>query len=263
MVLGVVRPAHPCERGDDAPRSKPHDVGRGSSPRAGRRRDRGREADLLPGLIPASGETTSPPRTPCAVGSAHPRERGDDPTNASWTPFAHGSSPRAGRRRRGCDRRCVSAGLIPASGETTGTDESTRTRGQAHPRERGDDSRTRASRSVGAGSSPRAGRRRHHGDREAFAGGLIPASGETTTTPPARTAARRAHPRERGDDHRFAGRTRPVAGSSPRAGRRPAAVRACPGVGRLIPASGETTTPRTRAPPSRPAHPRERGDDTG
>ena len=115
---------------------------------------------------------------------------------------------------------------------------------------------------IGAGSSPRAGRRHlvvaaHHRPV-----GLIPASGETTHTRPARRPPRTAHPRERGDDHGRGHTINPREGSSPRAGRRrPQGVSAAQVV-RLIPASGETTGTWSRCASRRAAHPRERGDDS-
>ena len=177
-------------------------------------------------------------------------------------PPTRGSSPRAGRRRERQVVGVADRGLIPASGETTRSSSTSSTARRAHPRERGDDVRAILLHGIGAGSSPRAGRRHlvvaaHHRPV-----GLIPASGETTHTRPARRPPRTAHPRERGDDHGRGHTINPREGSSPRAGRRrPQGVSAAQVV-RLIPASGETTGTWSRCASRRAAHPRERGDDS-
>ena len=112
-----------------------------------------------------------------------------------------------------------------------------------------------------AGSSPRAGRRRSREACRCRHEGLIPASGETTTTRATSSCSATAHPRERGDDFARAVRNSSTTGSSPRAGRRRVGVaqgHAPPG---LIPASGETTLAASVFFNASGAHPRERGDD--
>ena len=277
------RTAHPRERGDDCECGSAMTAGQGSSPRAGRRQGlhwgrrrrhvgssprAGRRPPTqqrngeIPGLIPASGETTWFRRLALCSGRAHPRERGDDSSAGPACTASRGSSPRAGRRPARCDCAGGRAWLIPASGETTTPTTCRSASSAAHPRERGDDPAHLHSRSGRAGSSPRAGRRQY-GEREGRSTArLIPASGETTGTTRTRAWPHGAHPRERGDDaldREFAGTT---PGSSPRAGRRPQRCRARPRLRRLIPASGETTAHRARPPRTRRAHPRERGDDS-
>ena len=219
--------AHPRERGDDAVSAAYPASLTGSSPRAGRRRDRVDPVARLRGLIPASGETTSPRATALPRPAAHPRERGDDGAARDTPTGRQGSSPRAGRRRPRPCRSRAGAGLIPASGETTTCET--------------------PSSPPYAGSSPRAGRRLLHPVDEVVEGRLIPASGETTvngTDPPFGTGA---HPRERGDDGPGFDLDVSHGGSSPRAGRRLRADRCEGSQAGLIPASGETTT-RTRRP---------------
>ena len=194
--------AHPRGRGDDSASSLTASRKGGSSPRAGRRRARGRLLARLGGLIPAGGETT----------------RDENPRRLA----ASGSSPRAGRRR-----------LTP-----TGS----RGRSGAHPRGRGDDKRTAWLGVVDKGSSPRAGRRRVGRAVDVLLEGLIPAGGETTRTPRRRQRAFGAHPRGRGDDSMCSAMTFTWPGSSPRAGRRPTRTRGDASPSRLIPAGGETTS---------------------
>ena len=193
---------------------------RGSSPRAGRRRHALATAGARQGLIPASGETTGASRRGRTAGTAHPRERGDDPAGTTAPKRCTGSSPRAGRRRASAHAVAAGVRLIPASGETTWRRSPTGTRWRAHPRERGDDLSGAGLASTTPGSSPRAGRRREHPARRAGRDRLIPASGETTTRPSTCPRPWRAHPRERGDDASSSASGQVACGSSPRAGRR-------------------------------------------
>ena len=234
----------------------------GSSPRAGRRPDGADRSRDRHGLIPASGETTSPPPHAVPARPAHPRERGDDPASARLMLVSAGSSPRAGRRRRRVLARRRHGRLIPASGETTRRGRGRAAASRAHPRERGDDAARGVLHDVPHGSSPRAGRRPAAAGRRCGSGGLIPASGETTSRRRRAARSNPAHPRERGDDACAARARSGVGGSSPRAGRRRCADRGYADHRGLIPASGETTADETRGPQEPTAHPRERGDDS-
>ena len=214
-------------------------------------------------LIPASGETTTRRRRIVCTRTAHPRERGDDSGDTLWGIAARGSSPRAGRRPHAADPLQPLQGLIPASGETTPRSFRGHPSSEAHPRERGDDPERSASGSTHWGSSPRAGRRRVARDRGRDARGLIPASGETTSSGSWAPTSRSAHPRERGDDHDQPKVQVRGTGSSPRAGRRLEGMLAAADEAGLIPASGETTSCSSGSRAGRRAHPRERGDDAG
>ena len=239
--------AHPRERGDDAAALSVAAVGSGSSPRAGRRPTPVDVVDELPGLIPASGETTPRARHRRCTPGAHPRERGDDRSVSARPDGWDGSSPRAGRRPGRDDRAEALHGLIPASGETTGVGARGGGWRTAHPRERGDDLATKSDRDTVEGSSPRAGRRPVGCGSGVHDTGFIPASGETTRTPSTASRTRPAHPRERGDDHPALDLSASVAGSSPRAGRRRVELGVGAGGVRLIPASGETTVTTRRS----------------
>ena len=242
-------------------KSGPIPTSAGSSPRAGRRPVRPRRHRRRGGLIPASGETTPATRGGRPRGTAHPRERGDDPFVLDVIDGEEGSSPRAGRRLELLGDPLRPARLIPASGETTPCSLTRRSTRAAHPRERGDDATVSTPSLASAGSSPRAGRRPAHRGGLRDHGGLIPASGETTTRTCSARAAPPAHPRERGDDRRRDGSTVIDRGSSPRAGRRRRRTVGRRRRLRLIPASGETTAPGPGVTGRGWAHPRERGDD--
>ncbi|VEH26930.1 Domain of uncharacterised function (DUF2825) [Cellulomonas fimi] len=91
--------AHPRTRGDDwRVDREPHRL-RGSSPHAGRRLLCERSGGLVPGLIPARGETTNHGWGRAIDFGAHPRTRGDDAVQGGRIAHNNGSSPHAGRRR--------------------------------------------------------------------------------------------------------------------------------------------------------------------
>ncbi len=172
--------AHPRSRGDDHSVLRLGALTSGSSPLAGRRRDRaGRLVERIR-LIPARGETT--PTSCCRIAStpAHPRSRGDDRDAAVTPRDDDGSSPLAGRRHLEAHEVGQPGGLIPARGETT-TERAVRTPPpRAHPRSRGDDSATNARETRLSGSSPLAGRRLGEPAPTRRHRRLIPARGETT-----------------------------------------------------------------------------------
>ena len=113
--------AHPRSRGDDTMCWCSLPSVCGSSPLAGRRLLVVVFGSLACGLIPARGETTWCSPSCFRRETAHPRSRGDDVVFTLVLPPGDGSSPLAGRRRRGPARRRGRGGLIPARGETTRT----------------------------------------------------------------------------------------------------------------------------------------------
>ncbi|VEH26935.1 Domain of uncharacterised function (DUF2825) [Cellulomonas fimi] len=253
--------AHPRTRGDDDRVRQSIDHEEGSSPHAGRRHGPCAVRDRRGGLIPARGETTTTSVSRGSLGTAHPRTRGDDYRDRATQERIFGSSPHAGRRRRGVDLPPVVPGLIPARGETT-TGQAQRTGPRwAHPRTRGDDHAADSAAASSVGSSPHAGRRRADGALVVPPRGLIPARGETTPSQHYSTQFRPAHPRTRGDDMSLRGFVASAAGSSPHAGRRPGVGRGRLRAQGLIPARGETTSPLGVGRLPLRAHPRTRGDD--
>ncbi len=198
---------------------------------------------------------------PGRCGRAHPRSRGDD----SASPFSGfrraGSSPLAGRRRQATGTGLDLHRLIPARGETTCPWRAPPCADAAHPRSRGDDFGGAVGGDARPGSSPLAGRRQLQRALGQRVRRLIPARGETTTTRPAGTTRRRAHPRSRGDDPGTRPRLGGRLGSSPLAGRRQSVQVRTVRATRLIPARGETTVGLWSGVHGPGAHPRSRGDD--
>ena len=131
----------------------------------------------------------------------------------------------------------------------------------AHPRSRGADFHASIRARYASGSSPLA-RGGLHRPRRLFRGrGLIPARAGRTSSSATLTCSTGAHPRSRGADQRFLGRTDSEAGSSPlaRGGQEPAPVGGSPPG--LIPARAGRTDQTGRRAWGRRAHPRSRGAD--
>ncbi len=233
----------------------------GSSPHAGSRHHHPPPDCPEGGLIPARGESTVALVSRSASSRAHPRTRGVDSRGDDAKLLAMGSSPHAGSRPLAHLRVCDGAGLIPARGESTPSQNSARRRPQAHPRTRGVDTLLAGAMALCPGSSPHAGSRRGHGAWSGQGFRLIPARGESTRTPTRSSRSARAHPRTRGVDRAGGALANIYYGSSPHAGSRHAQDALEPTPTGLIPARGESTRSRSRAPLTARAHPRTRGVD--
>ena len=133
-------------------------------------------------LIPAhAGKTRTSPSRTCA-GGAHPRSRGENMDECCFESENGGSSPLT-RGKRVClvPEPCVS-GLIPAHAGKTALCRSTRQTSWAHPRSRGENSRSTRSSDSTQGSSPLT-RGKLSGFRvRSEDGGLIPAHAGKTQT---------------------------------------------------------------------------------
>ena len=253
--------AHPRVRGDDKRALDPDPVQSGSPPRArGRRRLRG-GADGLVGLTPACAGTTCRFARRCPRTRAHPRVRGDDSGAISRGARRFGSPPRARGRLGGAAPLPRVGGLTPACAGTTAESPGRRGRTAAHPRVRGDDPQPAARALSARGSPPRARGRLGPGVQAGRLLGLTPACAGTTRSLSSLKAARRAHPRVRGDDAGVLLIGGEWVGSPPRARGRRAHVGVGPVAARLTPACAGTTPAPSPRGPYPGAHPRVRGDD--
>ena len=154
-------------------------------------------------------------------------------------------------------------GLIPAHAGKTPRANTPRPASWAHPRSRGENATVRLIRTVTAGSSPLT--RGKHGARQRTRrlSGLIPAHAGKTFAPTPKSIHGEAHPRSRGENHLPGLVDADDGGSSPLTrGKLDRLVRAVEPEG-LIPAhAGKTWLPTERY-PSRTAHPRSRGENSG
>ena len=134
-------PAHPRSRGENLDTSFGGEVVLGSSPLTRGKRLPPRHRLHADGLIPAHAGKTQGPRRSRRRCPAHPRSRGENPSQPRSNLGRNGSSPLTrGKREQGAGP-VVRVGLIPAhAGKTLVGCVSARPHG-AHPRSRGENCR--------------------------------------------------------------------------------------------------------------------------
>ena len=233
----------------------------GSSPLTRGKRRSTVERERLRGLIPAHAGKTGPATRTRRRSRAHPRSRGENFRRCALTLSPMGSSPLTRGKRRFAPQLLPISRLIPAHAGKTIQRCKTMMVDRAHPRSRGENDLVEQLRSEGLGSSPLTRGKPRPWRRSLRSGRLIPAhAGKTRTVVPS-TAARRAHPRSRGENSIVVGMVREGMGSSPLTrGKRRAGIATSFAHG-LIPAhAGKTLSGSARANPRR-AHPRSRGEN--
>ena len=172
-----------------------------------------------------------------------------------------GSSPLTRGKLREGETRTILVGLIPAhAGKTRSAGRQTDS-GKAHPRSRGENAPSSASRSPARGSSPltRGKQRRRYGD--CYPPRLIPAHAGKTASPIRRLLPTAAHPRSRGENVRRTIRPDPGEGSSPLTRGKLPGVLHLIAIVRLIPAHAGKTHGPPRTVCRLAAHPRSRGEN--
>ena len=233
--------AHPRSRGENLLLVLPSGSIQGSSPLTrGKRRAR-HSCSARRRLIPAHAGKTRVALNQAPFARAHPRSRGENFVRSRARLIGLGSSPLTrGKHDRELRRRHV-PGLIPAHAGKTRARRVAGCDRRAHPRSRGENSRSR-----------------HYPDAGRW---LIPAHAGKTDTSTRDLSPRGAHPRSRGENRpsRTSRQTRP--GSSPLTRGKRRRSPSYPKRRRLIPAhAGKTVDPRRPA-GHRTAHPRSRGEN--
>ena len=173
---------------------------------------------------------------------------------------AAGSSPHTRGARRGLAGRRRFLGIIPAYAGSTVQPLPVGSAGQDHPRIRGEHLVIAVDWDRAAGSSPhtrgapvlRHARRFHRRIIPAYAGSTFPSKRPLSSL--------QDHPRIRGEHLAGLGRVIGGVGSSPHTRGAHRGRPACAGRARIIPAYAGSTTPLTSRRPSRPDHPRIRGE---
>ena len=191
---------------------------------------------------------------------AHPRSRGEHPKPFCRVFVDVGSSPLARGTREHHFSRLHGSGLIPARAGNTSLEVVVFPDFGAHPRSRGEHTRTLDPPAPGGGSSPLARGTLRCSVFDSANYGLIPARAGNTPAPCPGCGRPRAHPRSRGEHGVILGTLIPAVGSSPLArGTLSASHRFSKTFG-LIPArAGNTRLPGRRSRSLR-AHPRSRGE---
>ena len=211
----LTRRAHPRSRGENCTRTGKASQMEGSSPLTRGKLKYVRNNERCQGLIPAhAGKTLG--RCPGGTGGgAHPRSRGENTPPGPTAEGEVGSSPLT--RGKLHVRLLVGPGrgLIPAHAGKTRLTVGNHVRLPAHPRSRGENSPPARVRPWATGSSPLTrGKRYERGLRGGLVG-LIPAHAGKTSSAQRATAARRAHPRSRGENVTYITDPNTDRGSSP------------------------------------------------
>ena len=212
-------------------------------------------------LIPAHAGKTMPPTASLEAHRAHPRSRGENVGDFASGPGGQGSSPLTRGKRANAHRGFLTVRLIPAHAGKTWSIRCMAFCGPAHPRSRGENISAPASTPSMRGSSPLTRGKLDLVRTQVRTIGLIPAHAGKTRPGMPTTPSRPAHPRSRGEN--FQAKTIPARGpgSSPLTrGKRERRRDPIAGA-RLIPAHAGKTRPGMPTTPSRPAHPRSRGEN--
>ena len=134
--------------------------------------------------------------------------------------------------------------------------------GRAHPRSRGENVSILGPNVASNGSSPLTRGKPSRDDDRLPRGRLIPAHAGKTPRYRGRERCPSAHPRSRGENGKTSAVDLSAMGSSPLTRGKPRSIRSSWRVRRLIPAHAGKTHGPPRCLPSRPAHPRSRGENT-
>ena len=207
--------AHPRSRGENPYETETEIVPGGSSPLTRGKLSRGSRSPFPSRLIPAhAGKTSRSPRTGSCP-RAHPRSRGENFRSPSLRFGGMRSSPLTRGKHNACLAGEILEGLIPAHAGKTPARPEPQASVRAHPRSRGENLQLRGLHDLHTGSSPLTRGKRLGGRRGAGTGGLIPAHAGKTASPASGLAARRAHPRSRGENDNLPACTSGWEGSSP------------------------------------------------
>ena len=253
---------HPRSRGGNLVLTRLHSRTQGPSPLARGKRGAREAWDLHQGTIPArAGET----QTGCALAAHdgdHPRSRGGNESEPSYSAQQQGPSPLA-RGKLPRTRPCLNQpGTIPArAGETCGSRVRIAADGD-HPRSRGGNALIPQGRVAVEGPSPLA-RGKHILRRQSATNrGTIPARAGETTALAIGMPCLRDHPRSRGGNSPVAFPPCAIRGPSPLArGKRACRPCGCMVCGTIPARAGETGSLGV-ARPARRDHPRSRGGNT-
>ena len=253
--------AHPRSRGENVVAETKNFSRAGSSPLTRGKQVRHRRWQRKLGLIPAHAGKTRAMRIDTVPSRAHPRSRGENAIVVGMVREGMGSSPLTRGKPPAAGHVVSRGGLIPAHAGKTPVLVVREIEAGAHPRSRGENSKSQPAPAAGMGSSPLT-RGKHVKDHAGQGlGGLIPAHAGKTGSAGLRWNSDRAHPRSRGENRGAGGGDKVGAGSSPLTRGKLCALLSLSAIARLIPAhAGKTIHVVMRLRRSR-AHPRSRGEN--
>ena len=173
------------------------------------------ESRIDAGRIPAhAGKTTRIIATVSAE-RAHPRSRGENPASPTQPPGTKGASPLTRGKPYSWRFVLTNRGRIPAHAGKTSERTEYLKRGRAHPRSRGENSRSLRAGVSRRGASPLTRGKPEPGGPRMSTNGRIPAHAGKTLGRRPTTPARRAHPRSRGENEIGGGLGAHLFGASP------------------------------------------------
>ena len=207
--------AHPRSRGENAYSKCAGAAQSGSSPLTRGKRVRRMCRFATSGLIPAHAGKTALFGAPLTTPWAHPRSRGENEYHPGLLATNKGSSPLTRGKLLVARESQGGRGLIPAHAGKTIAGRGRSCRPRAHPRSRGENRLSRWRRSSRGGSSPLTRGKLTDAAPPTESRRLIPAHAGKTSSAPHATAARRAHPRSRGENWLAGEQWALEAGSSP------------------------------------------------
>ena len=193
------------------------------------------------GLIPAHAGKTGSGSSDATRPGAHPRSRGENDGDEADPMSIHGSSPLTRGKQALSEDGGFARGLIPAHAGKTPPTPTDATRSLAHPRSRGENSKTQIGAHAPMGSSPLTRGKHPRSMTAVYRAGLIPAHAGKTELILYGCKPFRAHPRSRGENRIRARSAISSAGSSPLTRGKPRQPRRTPRVDRLIPAHAGKT----------------------
>ena len=194
------------------------------------------------GLIPAHAGKTSSASSARVDSRAHPRSRGENYRDGNHLQLPEGSSPLTRGKQILVLGDPVEGGLIPAHAGKTGSGSRSPPTGAAHPRSRGENILSHATKTLASGSSPLTRGKHGQGPARYHSLGLIPAHAGKTDTWVGEFFEWRAHPRSRGENRESDGEASALAGSSPLTRGKLTATNAPINIGGLIPAHAGKTS---------------------
>ena len=253
--------AHPRSRGENRCTASTKRATTGSSPLT-----RGKLVtdSICPAwgrLIPAHAGKTRPGMPTARSRPAHPRSRGENVSDDGTQSRARGSSPLTRGKRSVVSEDVGHNGLIPAHAGKTIPGACAPGVSGAHPRSRGENTKSPTRYHWYHGSSPLTRGKREAATLDSHRERLIPAHAGKTGRCRYYRVRRAAHPRSRGENGRAAAADFHTNGSSPLTRGKRAWLQRWIGCGRLIPAhAGKTPTLASRG-FTASAHPRSRGEN--
>ena len=173
--------------------------------------------------------------------TAHPRSRGENPTNHTLSVQSCGSSPLTRGKPHANEVFIFGFRLIPAHAGKTTTYAGNITVLRAHPRSRGENLSSLVDAYGPAGSSPLTRGKRPALRPSRLARRLIPAHAGKTSRTCSAPSVSTAHPRSRGENNLHEDTVTRIRGSSPLTRGKPAQMIVALVKGRLIPAHAGKT----------------------